>query len=102
MAQFEAGTGGASSRIVNAGAGTYEGLELELVLVPVDGLTIDAAYGYLDAQFDEYLARNPATNNLEDISDRTTVAQAPENSWNLGVQYDFEPLAFGQFSARVD
>ncbi|MFM7785966.1 MAG: TonB-dependent receptor, partial [Gammaproteobacteria bacterium] len=102
IAQFEAGSGGASSRIVNAGAGIYQGVELEVLLVPVDGLTIEANYGYLDAEFDEYLARNPATNQLEDISDRTTVAQTPKNSWNLGGQYDFEPLAFGVISARVD
>ena len=102
IAQFEAGSGGASSRIVNAGQATYQGLELELVVVPVDGLTIDGSYGYLDAEFDEYLALNPATNKLEDISDVTTVAQAPENSWNLGVQYDFEPFSFGTLSARVD
>ena len=96
------GTGGASSRIVNAGQGTYEGFEFDLVVVPVDGLSIDATYGYLDAEFDEYLARNPATNQLVDISDNTTVAQAPENTASLGVQYDFEPFSFGALSARMD
>mgnify|MGYP003344588267 CR=1 FL=1 len=88
IAQFEAGTGGASSRIVNAGSGTYQGFELELVAAPIDGLTIEGSYGYLDAQYDEYLARNPATNQLEDISGVTTVTQAPKNSANLGVQYE--------------
>ncbi len=102
IAQFEAGTGGASSRIVNAGAGTYEGIEFDVVMVPVDGLTIDMTYGYLDAEFDEYMALNPATNMLEDISSRTTVQQAPENSASLGVQYDFEPFSFGALSARMD
>jgi iron complex outermembrane receptor protein len=71
--------------------------------VPVDGLTIDATYGYLDAEFDEYMALNPATNRLEDISDNTTVAQAPENTAERsGVQYDFEPFSFGALSARLD
>ena len=102
IAQFEAGTGGASSRIVNAGAGTYQGIEFDIVMVPVDGLTIDLTYGYLDAEFDEYMALNPATNMLEDISNVTTVQQAPENSAALGVQYDFEPFSFGALSARVD
>jgi iron complex outermembrane receptor protein len=102
IAQFEAGSGGASSRIVNAGQGTYEGFEFDVVVVPVDGLTIDMTYGYLDAEFDEYLAFNPATRVLEDISDNTTVAQAPENTASLGVQYDFEPFSFGALSARMD
>ncbi|MBK7521743.1 MAG: TonB-dependent receptor [Gammaproteobacteria bacterium] len=100
--QFEAGTGGASSRIVNAGAGTYRGIEFDIAMVPLEGLTIDLTYGYLDAEFDEYLALNPATNMLEDISNVTTVNQAPENSASLGVQYDFEPFSFGALSARVD
>lgn len=100
--QFEAGSGGASSRIVNAGEGTYQGIEFDIAMVPVDGLTIDLTYGYLDTQFDEYVARNPATNLLQDISDVTTVAQAPENSASLGVQYDFDPFRFGVLSARVD
>ena len=101
-AQFEAGTGGASTRIVNAGAATYQGIEFDIAMVPIDGLTIDLTYGYLDAEFDEYLALNPATNMLEDISDVTTVQLAPENSAALGVQYDFEPFSFGALSARVD
>ena len=102
IAQFEAGAGGASSKIVNAGAGTYEGFELEIVAAPIDGLTIEASYGYLDAQYDEFLARNPATDQLEDISGVTTVTQAPKNSGNVGVQYDFAPIEIGQFSARMD
>jgi len=102
IAQFEAGSGGASSRTVNAGEGTYQGIEFDITIVPVDGLTIDLTYGYLDAQFDEYMARNPATNLLEDISHVTTVAQAPKHSASLGVQYDFEPFRFGALSARVD
>ncbi|MBK7170329.1 MAG: TonB-dependent receptor [Gammaproteobacteria bacterium] len=94
--QFEAGTGGASSRIVNAGAGTYRGIEFDIAMVPLEGLTIDLTYGYLDAEFDEYLALNPATDMMEDISNVTTVNQAPENSASLGVQYDFEPFSSGR------
>ncbi len=102
IAQFEAGAGGASSRQVNAGAATYEGFELELVVVPVEGLTLDANYGYLDTEFDEYMQLNPATNQLENISDIAVATYAPENTWNAGVQYDFAPFSFGALSARVD
>jgi iron complex outermembrane receptor protein len=100
--QFEAGTGGASSRVVNAGSSTLQGVEVDMVWLPLQGLTIDANYGYLDASFDEYMARNPATDQLEDISSVTTMPQAPENSASLGVQYDFEPFSFGALSMRAD
>jgi len=102
IAQFEAGSGGASSKIVNAGEGTYQGIEIDGVWVPVDGLSIEFTYGYLDTEFDEYLARDPATDQEVDISGITTVAQSPENSASMGVQYDFQPFSFGALSARVD
>lgn len=100
--QFEAGSGGASSRTVNAGAATLKGIEFDIVAVPVDGLTIDFSYGYLDAAFDEYLERNPATDQLEDISRNATIQQAPENTASIGVQYDFKPFSFGALSTRLD
>ncbi len=102
ISQFESGSGGASSKVVNAGAATYNGLELELVMVPVDGLTIDGSYGYLDAEYDEYTLLNPKTNQLENIADVTTVSYVPENTWTAGVQYDFAPFAFGALSVRMD
>lgn len=102
VAQFEAGSGGASSRIVNAGEATYQGVEIELTALITQGLLAELSYGYLDAEFDEYLALNPATDREENIAPITSVSRAPENSGNLGLQYDFEPWSFGALSARVD
>ncbi|WP_170150226.1 TonB-dependent receptor [Parahaliea mediterranea] len=102
IAQFEAGSGGASSNIVNAGDATYQGLEVDLTAILAEGWLLDFNYGYLDAQFNEYLALDPATNEFVDISDRTTVTRAPEHNANLGLQYDFRPFSFGVLSARVD
>jgi iron complex outermembrane receptor protein len=102
IAQFEAGSGGASSAIVNAGEATYQGLELDFSAILFEGLIMEFNYGYLDAEFDEYLARDPATNELVDISGNTTVPRAPEHSGSLSFQYDFQPFEFGELSARVD
>jgi iron complex outermembrane recepter protein len=102
LQQFEAGAGGGSSRTVNAGKSTFRGFELDLVAIPVEGLTIDLTYGYLDADFDEYMQRNPGTNLLEDLSNQATVPYAPENTASMGVQYDFQPFSFGQLSMRLD
>ena len=46
---------------MNAGEATYQGLELEVTALITRGLLLELSYGYLDAEFDEYLARNPAT-----------------------------------------
>jgi len=101
--QFISGASGASSVVVNAGSGTYRGFELELVAVPVDGLTLDAAYGYLDAKYNDYDVQDPGNPGQKvDISDITKVAYVPDNSVTAGVQYDFQPFSFGALSVRVD
>ena len=102
ITQFEAGTGGASSNIVNAGEGIYQGVEIDLLAILTEGLTVDFSYGYLDAEFDSYEGVNPVTNQIEDLSGITTVPYAPENTAALGVQYDFPMTELGEFSARVD
>ncbi len=102
IAQFEAGSGGASSILRNAGEATFWGVELDMVAVLAEGLILDATYGYLDAEFDEYLARNPTTDQEEDISNVTTVARTPENTLSVGLQYDFAPFEWSTMSARLD
>ena len=102
IAQFEAGSGGASSRLVNAGEATYWGIELDAAAILAEGLTADLSYGYLDASFDEYLARNPLTDQEMDIADATTMPAAPKHTANIGLQYDFAPFAAGSVSLRFD
>lgn len=101
IAQFEAGTGGASSRIVNAGQGTYQGFELDLTAMPVEGLTINLNYGWLDAKFNDYVEVDPVTNQKVDISGRTTVPYAPDNTASLRVKYEFPLTAIGRLSAMA-
>jgi len=102
ISQFEAGTGGASNRLVNAGSAEYFGLELDAIAVLAEGLTLDLTYGYLDAEYDEYFALDPATNQEVDISGITTVPRSPEHTANIGIQYEFRPFTFGALSARLD
>lgn len=101
-AQFEAGSGGASSRLKNAGEATYYGIELDMVAILAEGLILDATYGYLDAEYDEYLGVNPATDMEEDISNIAKVSRTPENTLSVGLQYDFAPFSWSSMSARLD
>lgn len=102
IAVFEAGSGGASSRIVNAGEASYRGFEVEILARITEGLTLEMTYGYLDAEFDEYRALNPVTNQVENIADVTTVSRAPENTASAGMEYRFQPFTFGTLSTRID
>jgi len=115
VSQFKAGAGGASSIISNAGALESDGIELEITALPIDGLMITAAYGYVDAQYTEFYSgrTDPVTAfaapsaaadaaGNEDISDVATVASSPNNSGSLIVSYDFEPTDWGQWRMQVD
>lgn len=110
IAQFEAGSGGASTRIVNAGKSQTDGFELEALWVPMTGLRVQAAYGYLDVDYLEFQSApvNPVTgfstsSENEDISDvAATNLYAPRHSWSASVEYQMAPWSFGQLSLRVD
>ncbi|MGI9287374.1 MAG: TonB-dependent receptor [Pseudomonadales bacterium] len=120
ISQFAAGSGGASSIIVNAGESETTGFELEIVAIPVAGLTLMLNYGYLDSEFKEYIggpldpltgSADPtvdpsildASGNTDLVSlDRVTVPQTAENSGSVIVEYEFPATRMGIFAARVD
>jgi len=72
--------------LINGGDIDQEGFEIEATAVPIDGLTLTANYGHLDAG-----------------AGGTTRSLAPENNWYLAAQYDFAPFNNGSYlSARLD
>jgi iron complex outermembrane receptor protein len=103
MSQYVPSSAGSETVVNNVGKATIQGLEIEIVTVPVEGLTIDFNYGLLDAKYDEYLYSSPATNFQEsDVSDQSHFPQAPEHTLSLGVTYEFSPFSWGNLTARVD
>jgi iron complex outermembrane receptor protein len=84
---------------VNAGDGRFKGLEAELALRPIDGLTIDANVSYLDFQ----LKRIGATGAT--ITGITLNNVAPYvTKWKAagGIQYRFDIGDMGSLSPRFD
>jgi len=65
---------------INAGKAVGQGLDLELTYLLGEGLTLTAAYGYLDAEYDEDVPGSSI--NKGDI-----LLYAPEHSANLGIDY---------------
>ena len=102
ISQFEAGSGGASLRLINAGKASYTGIELDMVALLAPGVIADLTYGYTDGKFDEYLALDPLTDQRMDIADATTVPGMPKHTANIGLQYDFNPSSWGRLSMRLD
>ncbi len=113
---FSAGIYGATSVISNAGELDITGVELELTLLPVDGLTLNLNVGMLEVEivkWNEDIGPNPAGTECGDTtySAGTTDADlvacrfpaySPELSWSAIVRYDFEQFAWGQLSLVLD
>lgn len=77
----------------NAGAATIKGAELELIALVTDRMTVTANVGYLDGQYDEFLAEpDPVTGQVVDVSDEREIVNSPKWDTFLGFSYDI-PLA---------
>ena len=70
---------------INSGSSEAWGGEIEIIAMPIDGLYLDASYGYLDLDFDD--------ENREQGS--------PENTGTIGGQYEMN-LDFGLLTTRLD
>ncbi len=87
-------------RPANIGSADVKGLELEASVYPVDGLSFDASYSYLDFEY------STATNSLGNLVNTSIPAGAvtpytPKSSYAVGGQYDHEADG-GTLSFRLD
>mgnify|MGYP006266709003 CR=1 FL=1 len=90
----------------NAGEATVQGLEFEAsallarnIGVTGDNLSLAAALGLIDAEYDEFitLVSDPATgsNALEDVSDQRVFQNTPDTTAHLQMRYDRPFALFG-------
>jgi iron complex outermembrane recepter protein len=80
----------------NAGDATIKGIELETVLRPIDNLSIDASFSYLDFGYDRLSAQ------VTSILPTYIAPYMPEKKWSIGAQYEFELGDRGTLTPRVD
>lgn len=86
--------------VSNLGSATSQGMDVQLRVQPLDGLSLDLAVGYTDAEYDETMKAGPAaTRNLVTKGDK--IAGSP---WNLAaaMQYEFGVGAAADGYARLD
>jgi iron complex outermembrane recepter protein len=81
--------------VSNAASATIQGLEFEANAVPVENLTLRAALGLLDAEYDEFPSRDAAGNPI-DLSD-LTLRRTPEVTGSIGGDYEI-PTSIGDFT----
>lgn len=88
---------GAVARI-NAGEAELSGIELDVTTAVSERLRINLAYAYLDSKFVEVI--DPITG--DDISDIYLLVGAPENSYNVDLDYTVGQFDWGYLSANLN
>ncbi|HEY4545118.1 MAG TPA: TonB-dependent receptor [Pedomonas sp.] len=101
ISQFAAGSGGASSEVVNAGKVALRGLEAEIAATPIRGLTFNGSVGVVDPDYKTYLYRDPLTNELINIADEVRPPSTSKFNAHAGAEYS-EMTALGHLSVRID
>ena len=111
-----AGFGAPCALPVNAGDADVKGLEAEITIRPVDGLTIDGAASYLDfdyTRFGTFSSTNTTTNvtttvavggptNLSGPQAGDYAPFTPKWKWSFGIQYEFDLGEVGFVTPRFD
>ncbi|MFT5320007.1 MAG: iron complex outermembrane receptor protein, partial [Pseudohongiellaceae bacterium] len=78
----------------NTANGTAEGVEFELTYLPTDRLTLSANLGFLDTS---YTSINPGAPLPKD----SEFARAPETTYMLSAQYDWDNVFGGTLMTRI-
>jgi iron complex outermembrane receptor protein len=83
---------------VNAGEADVQGFELEAFARPIDGLTIDASYSYLDFEYTSLTAAALGSGITLDMR----MPFAPESQYSIGAQYEIQLGQAGTLTPRLD
>ena len=78
----------------NAGEAHSQGIEIEAKARPIKGLDITAAFGLVDAEFDEY------TNTAGNDCSGKTLTSTPDYTLNLAVQYRHDSGFFSRIGMQ--
>jgi outer membrane receptor protein involved in Fe transport len=86
---------GVSPTIDNAGDARIKGFELEMVAVPVEGLTLNASLGYISAKYTSILPAalvnaSPIPGIQAGIFDGAPLPKTPSWKFNIGPRYEMD------------
>ncbi len=85
--------GGTVTNLTNAGTVRTEGIELDLIVNPFEGLNLFGNLAYANAKVRKFNP-NPQT-NAPDARNGTRLPLAPKSSWNIGAEYESPFNIFG-------
>ena len=85
-----------ASVVRNAGKATIEGFELEVAAQLTDTVQLSASYGYLDADYDEFIERGI------DVKDDRLFPYAPTHTASLAADWTLLVSRYGKLDLHVD
>lgn len=100
--QFLGGTSGARTITVNAGKAVYQGIEAELELMLSGGFGVNASAGYVDRDFDEFIVRDPNTNELIDVADEARFTYSSALTTRVSPYWEGEITDLGTLRVSLD
>lgn len=88
----------ADVRFFNAGNADLRGVDLDLTMVPIDGLLLSFQYGYLQSKVKDIV--NPFT-GMQDEG-KYQLPSAPRHTWTADAEYTFAPQRYGTWIANLN
>lgn len=93
--------GSTTPTMVNAGKAEYQGFEVEGALVVADGWKLQGGYGYLEAEYKEYMQFNQF-GALINAADNTMPVYAPRHSLTLSLDGRLARTPIGTLRGIID
>jgi len=79
-----------NQRLGNIGSSDANGIEAEFTYLASDNLMLNASIGFIDSEFKEVMDTDPETGVTFDKSDRFSISNTPDYTFNLGANYTIE------------
>ena len=87
--EFDPDTKTVATVFANAGSATYKGVEAEVVFAATENLRLFANYGYLDAQYDEFVIDITPTDDIKNPVDASFLTPRNAPDFTLGLGFNF-------------
>lgn len=89
--------------IVNAASATIQGVEIEGSLRPATGLQFDVAFGYTDAEYDEFVGLDLTGDGVPDpdLARQLRFQRVPKYTFTGAASYEFDLGDLGGLTARA-
>ncbi|MCG3170073.1 MAG: Vitamin B12 transporter BtuB [Pseudomonadales bacterium] len=90
------------SYVRNAGEATTQGFELEATWAPIEQLRLQASYGYLDAEWDEFMEAPKVGQPVTNVASNRSFPHAPEHTLNVSADALLGATEWGEIRAFLD